>query len=136
LSAKRGNLYEGIETESFDGRRLHELLSEKPVSSRGRFNGLATLAPIRRASSRVRRCAAERRPRSSSQRLTVGVADNETPPIQLGVGLLDGPRRGASPRRFRAVGSYAGSIESNTRLSIGQFPTERVYFIAEIAEGG
>jgi len=28
LSAKRGELYEGIETESFDGRRLHELLSE------------------------------------------------------------------------------------------------------------
>jgi hypothetical protein len=56
------------------------------------------LAASRRASSRVIWCAAERRPRllleiDVGERLPIGIADDEASPIQLGVGLVDGPGR-------------------------------------------
>jgi hypothetical protein len=59
----------------------------------------------RPASSRVSNLAAARRARlllagDVGQRLPVGVADDEAPPMQLGVGLVDGPgRRSRSPDR-------------------------------------
>jgi hypothetical protein len=61
-------------------------------------SSLAKLAAIRRASSLVSSLAAARRPGSLleidvGERLTAGVADDEAPPIQLGVGLVDGRRR-------------------------------------------
>ena len=52
-------------------------------------------APRLVAGEQLRRCAAARLllEIDVGERLPVGVADDEAPPMQLGVGLVDGPRR-------------------------------------------
>ena len=62
------------------------------------FGSLAMLVAMRRASSRVSSLAAARLPGLAlevyvGERLPIGVADDQAPPIQLGVGLVDGRRR-------------------------------------------
>jgi hypothetical protein len=116
LSAKRGDLYEGIETESFDGRRLHELLisAKACVESRPlqRLGDVGGNAPRLVAGEDVRR-------RASSglileigvdERLPVGVADD-----LAGVGLLDRPwRRKAAGRHQRLrllLSGRAGEVD-------------------------
>ena len=45
---------------------------------------------------------------TTGERLSVGVADDKAPPIQLGVGLLDGPgRREAAARHYASAAQRA-----------------------------
>ena len=48
---------------------------------------------------------------TTGERLSVGVADDKAPPIQLGVGLLDGPgRREAAARHYASAAQRAAGV--------------------------